>query len=312
MAKIKCIDVSEHQGVINWKEVKESGIDYAILRAGFGRTAVDQTDKSFERNYKNAKAAGLKLGVYWYSYADSVEDAKREAEACLTVLKGKSFELPVFYDMEEGFQTAYGKSMLTNMAKMFCETIKAGGFTPGVYANLTWFSNHLDYNSLKKLYPVWLAQYHLEAQLDCDIWQYSSEGAVPGVSGDVDMNIIYSDKLIKKEGKTVTNFETAGVQALLRQAYAQGIVKTFVKPIDNKKGKLTNDAIVEAKEYLGIKNPDTSVNLKFISDLEHAVNVLRIAKEDALKAKAKGDINGDGKVNIKDATALQKELAGIE
>ena len=312
MAKIKCIDVSEHQGVINWKEVKESGIDYAILRAGFGRTAVDQTDKSFERNYKNAKAAGLKLGVYWYSYADSVEDAKREAEACLTVLKGKSFELPVFYDMEEGFQTAYGKSMLTNMAKMFCETIKAGGFTPGVYANLTWLENYLDYNSLKKLYPVWLAQYHLEAQLDCDIWQYSSEGAVPGVSGDVDMNIIYSDKLIKKEGKTVTNFETAGVQALLRQAYAQGIVKTFVKPIDNKKGKLTNAAIVEAKEYLGIKNPDTSVNLKFIADLEHAVNVLRIAKEDALKAKAKGDINGDGKVNIKDATALQKELAGIE
>jgi hypothetical protein len=256
--------------------------------------------------------AGLKLGVYWYSYADSVEDAKREAEACLTVLKGKSFELPVFYDMEEGFQTAYGKSMLTNMAKMFCETIKAGGFTPGVYANLTWFENYLDYNSLKKLYPVWLAQYHLEAQLDCDIWQYSSEGAVPGVSGDVDMNIIYSDKLIKKEGKTVTNFETAGVQALLRQAYAQGIVKTFVKPIDNKKGKLTNAAIVEAKEYLGIKSPDTSVNLKFISDLEHEVNVLRIAKEDALKAKAKGDINGDGKVNIKDATALQKKLAGVE
>lgn len=312
MAKIKCIDVSEHQGIIIWKKVKESGIDYAILRAGFGRTAVDQTDKSFERNYKNAKAAGLKLGVYWYSYAVDVEDAKREAEACLTVLKGKSFELPVFYDMEEGFQTAYGKSMLTNMAKMFCETIKAGGFTPGVYANLTWFENYLDYNSLKKLYPVWLAQYHLEAQLDCDIWQYSSEGAVPGVSGDVDMNIIYSDKLIKKEGKTVTNFETAGVQALLRQAYAQGIVKTFVKPIDNKKGKLTNAAIVEAKEYLGIKNPDTSVNLKFISDLEHAVNVLRIAKEDALKTKAKGDINGDGKVNIKDATALQKQIAGIE
>lgn len=312
MAKVKCIDVSEHQGVINWAEVKESGIEYAILRAGFGRTAVDQTDKSFERNYKNAKAAGLKLGVYWYSYADSVEDAKREAEACLTVLKGKSFDLPVFYDLEEGFQTAYGKSMLTNMAKMFCETIKAGGFTPGVYANLTWFENYLDYNSLKKLYPVWLAQYHLEAQLDCDIWQYSSEGAVPGVWGDVDMNIIYSDKLIKKEGKTVTNFETAGVQALLRQAYAQGIVKTFVKPIDNKKGKLTNAAILEAKEYLGIKNPDTSVNLKFISDLEHAVNVLRIAKEDALKAKAKGDINGDGKVNIRDATALQKELAGVK
>lgn len=108
--------------------------------------------------------------------------------------------------------------------------------------------------------------------------------------------------------KVTTNFEVAGVQALLRQAYAQGIVKTFVKPIDNKKGKLTNSAILEAKKALGVKNPDYTITLDFIADLEHLVNV----KREENFEKARKDVNKDGKVNIKDATTLQKELAGIE
>lgn len=317
MANVKCIDVSEWQGTIDWKKVRASGIDFAILRAGFGRE-VSQVDKKFEQNYKNAKAAGLKVGAYWYSYADSIEDAEREGEACAEVLKGKVFELPVFYDMEEGFQTSFGKETLTSMAKKFIKTLSNAKVNAslGVYANLNWFTNYLDFKSLYGRCFIWLAQYHTQPQLLCDVWQYSSSGIVNGISGGVDMNIIYSETLInapiKKEENDMENFETAGVQALLRQAYAQGIVKTFVKPIDNKKGKLTNAAILEAKAYLGLKNPDTTVTLSFISDLEHAVNEVRKAKEDALKAKAKGDINADGKVNIRDATSLQKKLAGIE
>lgn len=304
MAEIKCIDVSEWQSV-NWKKVKASGIDYAIIRAGFGRES-SQIDSEFERNYKNAKAAGVKLGAYWYSYADSVADAEREAVACLEVLKGKTLELPVFYDLEESFQTSYGKSMLTTMAKMFCETIKAGGFVPGVYANLTWFDNYLDYAELKRLYSIWLAQYNFEAQLDCDIWQYTSEGSVKGITGNVDVNIIYNSGIIKnKEVVTASNFEVAGVQSLLRQAYAQGIVKTFVKPIDNKAGKLTKSAILEAKKALDVKNPDYTITLDFIVNLEHLVNV----KREENFEKARKDVNKDGKVNIKDATALQKEIA---
>ena len=303
MAKVKCIDVSEHQGSINWKEVKESGVEYAILRAGFGRTAVNQTDKCFEYNYKNAKAVGLKLGAYWYSYADSIEDAKREAQACLTVLKGKTFELPVFYDMEDGFQTSFGKSMLTTMAEMFCETIKAGGFAPGVYANLTWFENYLDYDSLKKYYPIWLAQYHTEAQLGCDIWQYSSEGSVPGVSSDVDMNIICSVNVIKgadsKESENV-NYETASLQALLMLANRLGIITQTISPLDNKKGKMTKAAILQMKKHLKMIE-DYTVDLAFVRKTYQAII-------DALPVV--GDINGDGKVNIKDATAIQKQIAG--
>lgn len=108
------------------------------------------------------------------------------------------------------------------------------------------------------------------------------------------------------------NFEVASVQALLRQAYAQGIVKTLVKTIDNKESNTTKSAIYEAKKYLGMKSTDASLSLKFIADLERAIDILRKAKEDDLKASLKGDINGDGKVNIKDATALQKQIAGIE
>lgn len=108
--------------------------------------------------------------------------------------------------------------------------------------------------------------------------------------------------------KVATNFEIAGVQALLRQAYAQGVVKTFVKPIDNQKGKLTNSAILEAKKALGVKNPDYTITLDFIANLEHLVNVKRGENFE----KARKDVNKDGKVNIKDATALQKELAGMK
>lgn len=314
MAEIKCVDVSEWQGLVDWKKVKSAGYSYGILRAGFGRS-VTQKDAEFERNYKNAKAAGVKLGVYWYSYAVDKADAVKEAKACLEVIKGKTFELPVFYDMEENSMTKLGKSTLTAMAVAFCEEIKKAGYRPGIYGNINWFTNYLDYNSLKKKYPVWLAQYHTQAQMDCDIWQYSSKGKVNGITGNVDMNIIYNSAVIKSAGVSKPDvvpvksesFENAAVQALLRQAYAQGICKTFVKPIDNKMGTLTNAAIIECRTALGYKNPDNSVDLDFIVKLEHLVNVKRMANFE----KARGDYNKDGKLDIRDATEIQKKLAGI-
>ena len=324
MAEIKCIDVSEWQGTVDWKKVKAAGYGYAILRAGFGREAT-QKDKEFEKNYKNAKAAGVKLGAYWYAYCTDKADAQREAKACLSVLKGKFFELPVFYDMEDNSIVSLGKTKLTECAKAFCEELKKGGYAAGVYSNPDWFKNYLNYNELKSLYPVWLAQYYKEPQYTCDIWQYSSEGAVNGISGNVDLNIIYNEKIIKSNSVTVpaetekkVNLETALLQALLRQAYAQGLCKTFIKPIDNKKGKLIDDALVECRNSLGYKNPDNAIDLEFIKELEHQINVIRIDKENKLKEELKkvnespaGDINGDGSVNVRDVTALQKRIAGI-
>lgn len=257
MAKtnIKCIDVSVWQGNIDWAKVKASGITCAVLRAGFGREA-SQIDKKFEQNYKNAKAAGLKVGAYWYSYAEDLADAKREATACLEVIKGKTFELPVFYDMEESFQTKLGKSTLTQMATAFMQSLLKGGFRVGVYANLNWFNNYLDYKFLYGTYYIWLAQYHTEAQLACDMWQYSSSGSINGISGNVDMNIIYNTEILN---------------------------------------------------ILGDVNGDGKVNVKDATLIQK-----HIAKSDELTKEQleKADINGDGKVTVKDATALQKKIAG--
>lgn len=201
MARIKCVDVSTWQKDVNWKKVKADGYEHAIIRAGFGRE-VSQKDSEFEQNYKNAKAAGVKLGVYWYSYADSIDDAKREAKACLAVLNGRALDMPVYFDMEESSQTKLGKSVLTAMAKAFCDAIIKGGYRAGIYANPNWFSNYLDYNTLKKSYSIWLAQWSNSYQYDCDVWQYSSKGRVNGIDGDCDVNYIINSAVVKSTGST--------------------------------------------------------------------------------------------------------------
>jgi GH25 family lysozyme M1 (1,4-beta-N-acetylmuramidase) len=197
MSKVNCIDVSFCQVGVNYGKVKSSGIGSVIIRAGYGNVS-SQKDSQFETHYKNAKAAGLNVGAYWYSYANSVDDAKREAQACLTVVKGKKFNMPIFYDLEDSSQVKFSKSTLTNMAKAFCNAIKKGGYRAGVYANLNWFNNYLDYAELKKLYPIWLAQYYTTNGKPCDVWQNSSSGRINGVNGNVDTDIIFNDDIIEK------------------------------------------------------------------------------------------------------------------
>lgn len=120
---VKGIDVSTFQGNIDFKKVKASGIDFVILRAGYGRET-SQKDAKFEQNYKNAKAAGLKVGAYWYSYADSVEDAKKEAEACISVIKGKQFEYPIYFDLEEKINLIWVKNFVATLQKLSAMLLK--------------------------------------------------------------------------------------------------------------------------------------------------------------------------------------------
>ena len=201
MAKVTCIDVSTFQTGVDYNKVKTAGITAVIIRAGYGRE-ISQKDSQFETHYKNARAAGLKIGAYWYSYADSIEDAKREAVACLACIKGKTFDMPIYYDLEDSSQINLGKTTLTSMAKTFCETIKTSGYRAGVYANLNWFNNYLDYNALKKSYSIWLAQYNTINQLECDIWQNSSTGKISGINGNVDTNIIFNSTVISTSSTT--------------------------------------------------------------------------------------------------------------
>lgn len=220
MSKVTCIDVSCWQTNVDYNKVKSAGIEAVIIRSGYGRE-LSQKDSQFETHYKNAKAAGLKVGTYWYSYADSVADAKKEAATCLACIKGKSFDMPVYYDLEESSQTKLGKTTLTEIAKAFCEAIKASGYKAGVYSNLNWFNNYLDYDALKKSYSIWLAQYYTSNGKDCDIWQNSSTGKINGISGNVDTNIIFNRNVFSTSNNNNTTSDKSTItEAQLRQKVA--------------------------------------------------------------------------------------------
>lgn len=191
-SNVKCIDISVWQGEnIDFKKIKASGIDYVIIRSGYGRETY-QKDSYFELNYKKAKEAGLKVGTYWFSYAMSPEEAIKEANACLYCIKGKTFDLPVYFDVEYQPALNLGKTTLTNMVLNFCKTIEDNGYQAGVYSSASVYWNKLDKNTISKNYSIWNAEWSSSCSVSCDVWQYSSTGSVNGISGDVDMNKIYN------------------------------------------------------------------------------------------------------------------------
>lgn len=233
--KVTAIDVSYCQAGVDYNKVKNSGIDAVIIRAGFGKETY-QKDSEFETHYKNAKKAGLAVGVYWYSYAYSVAEAKQEAKVCLACIKGKTLELPVYYDLEESGQTRLGMSALTNIAIAFCDAIKSGGYRAGVYSNLNWLNNHLDYERLRSKYSIWLAQWSSSPSKSCDIWQNADNGRISGISGNVDTDVIINKNIIKSKSevkeemikKGLTNNAILAYKKQLLNLYNAGIIKTKV------------------------------------------------------------------------------------
>jgi len=194
------IDVSEHQGNINWQQVKASGqVDFAIIRAGYGRETY-QKDKFFEQNYAGAKAQNIPIGIYQYSYADSVADAEREAETCLTWLNGRAVDSYVIFDFEESKiikEHDITPDVLSQMAIAWCKKIEAAGYTPMIYVNPDFITNKYNYKMLKESgYDIWIANYGRSITYDWPypvrMWQYTSSGSVSGISTNVDMNIMYT------------------------------------------------------------------------------------------------------------------------
>lgn len=192
----KGIDVSVWQGNIDWNLVKQSGIDFAIIRSGWGYSECGDVDRYFYQNIKNAKNAGIQVGVYHYSYAESIYNAKQEAQYCLSILKSAniSLDLPIYYDIEDSsISNNHDKSTMTNMCIAFCTEIENAGYWAGVYANLNWFNNFLNKDELSNRYTLWLAQYNNIKEMNCDIWQYTSSGRIDGISSNVDLDIMYRD-----------------------------------------------------------------------------------------------------------------------
>ena len=192
------IDVSEHQGRIDWNAVKASGIDFAILRVGFGAPSWGgRVDYQFNRNISECERLGIPYGVYIYSYAFDNQQAADEASMVIDCLSGHNPRLPVYYDLEDKTIIADGRqSGIASRAQTFCNKISSAGYKPGIYANLNWFNNILTDPVFKSgSWDHWIAQYNSQCHYTASysFWQYTSRGKVSGISGNVDMNYAYVD-----------------------------------------------------------------------------------------------------------------------
>lgn len=188
------VDISEWQETVNWKRVKADGIDFAILRGGYGKNG-HQVDDYFYANYKNATAVGLPVGLYWYSYAQTLEDVEKEARLCLKTLGNRALQLPIFYDLEESSQLNKGKGFCTQLVERFCSIIAAAGHTPGLYMSRSPLTEYIAQETRGR-YVMWVAEYGSKTckyNGDYLMWQYASNGKVAGVNGNTDMNFLYGN-----------------------------------------------------------------------------------------------------------------------
>lgn len=203
------IDVSAHQGEIDWQQVKDAGIEFVMIRAGYRgyRTPVIHEDPYAQANYKGAKAAGLKVGAYFFSQAVQPYEAVAEALLMSQIIADWELDLPAVYDWERVAKDTRaaeaGAEQVTACAKAFCSLMEAGGYSPMVYFNPHHAENFFKLEELTD-YPFWLANYtdRMTYEYKVEMWQYTNEGRVPGISGDVDLNLLFLEIF---EEKSLTN-----------------------------------------------------------------------------------------------------------
>jgi GH25 family lysozyme M1 (1,4-beta-N-acetylmuramidase) len=213
--KFKGIDVSKHQGKICWDKVKASGVEVAIVRCGYGSNMVSQDDAFFEDNFNEAKRVGIKVGVYLYSYAMDVTQAKSEAEHVIRLLKGKTLDYPVYYDLEDVETTEKCSSVVIgDMAETFCTVIETAGYNVGIYASKHWFTSILTDSRFNR-WDKWVAQYHSKCtyQGRYTAWQYTSTGKVDGISESVDMSEFYVEYSQATAGVDASSNKISGVSS---------------------------------------------------------------------------------------------------
>ena len=192
------VDVSHHQGMIEWDKVKKDGYDFAFLRIGYrgyGKEGLIKPDKEFQRNIANAKEAGLKVGVYFFAQAINENEAREEAEFVIQSLSGNEIELPVVYDPEsildhEARTDGVSGKQFTENTEVFCTMISEAGYQPMIYCNMLWEAFELDLEKLPDI-PIWYADYEPIPQTPYgfEFWQYTNSGNVDGIEGEVDLDI---------------------------------------------------------------------------------------------------------------------------
>ena len=208
----KILDISKYQPNVNYAETAKD-VDGVILRIGltyWGKQEMGK-DETFEKHYAGFKAHNCPVGVYYYSAADSVAMAEKEAEYCLSLMKGKQFELPIYYDVENSQrQGGLSKALLTQIVDTFCSKVEKAGYYVGFYASTSWLVNKLDTVALGKKYTLWKADYRTayDKTIPCDMHQYTSGASVAGIGGRVDMSNCYKDFASIIKGVGLNGFGT--------------------------------------------------------------------------------------------------------
>ena len=295
MAAIKGIDVSSHNGKINWAKVKNAGIKFVIIRGGYGSSTVDER---FFENIKGAIKENIGVGVYWFSYATSEEKAKGEAQKCMEVIKEykQYINYPVFYDLEydsvryaKKQGVTINKTKATNFTDAFLKEIKKGGYKTGIYTNID-FSKNYFFKSILRSYDVWIAQYAYRCTYQDPhvMWQYSDKGRVNGIPSNVDMNYCYknyakNDK-IPEEELTPREILVRELQKALNSSYNLNL------EVDGSYGPKTKEAV--KNHVLTIKK----VNEK----LEHTVWLQKALRENGFDLAVDGYFGQDTMSKVKE------------
>lgn len=297
MAEKTIIDISKHNGVIDWAKVKAAGVDGVIIRCGFGTNDQAHDDTMFLTNVKNAKAAGVPFGVYLYSYAKTLTAVDSEAAHVLRLIKGLNLALPVFYDIEEK-----GTEINANdRANRFIKLMQNAGVPVGIYANEYWFNKYL--TKVDGSAWRWVAKYGTNdgkahekpAVSNMALWQYTSRGKVDGINGNVDKSILYRDFLIaaeREESKKKSNEEIAA--EVIANKWGNG---------DDRKAALT-------KAGYNYEEIQKIVNEK-LSGKESASKPAAKAEHKTYKIKAGDTLSKIAKAHGTTVKAL-KELNGIK
>ncbi|MCD7810334.1 MAG: D-Ala-D-Ala carboxypeptidase family metallohydrolase [Ruminococcus sp.] len=187
---VRGIDVSHHQGTIDWDKVQASGkVDFVMIRAGYGKES-NQIDTQFETNYTACKRLGIPCGAYWYSYATTAAEAKQEVAVCLSALSGKAFTYPIAYDIEE----TNSLKAADTIANAFCSALENAGYTAMIYSSKSMLDSYFSAETKAK-YAIWVAQWASACSYTgtYQLWQYSNTGSVDGISGNVDLDYAMSD-----------------------------------------------------------------------------------------------------------------------
>lgn len=290
---IKGIDISTYQRNVDFKKLKAAGVNFVILRAGYGNALAypNQYDDMFESHYKNAKAAGLNVGAYWYLYATTVSGAQQEAKSFLKALKGKKFEYPVYIDLEERSQFNTGRTNCSNMVRAFCDILENAGYWSGLYISRSPLQNYIT-PEVANRYSLWVAEYASKCNYGgtVDIWQYTSSARYNGFNGNLDGDYSYKDypTLIKNAGKN-------------------GYTKPVEKVLDTK-GMKENDknlGVYELKSMLSIAEAQKDISTHIVVDNTFGPGTTKVVN-DLLKkwGYKQNGIAGEG--FIKKLTAMLK------